>query len=646
MCGFSGFLDPQRRYCAAEAEAFARDMADAIRARGPDDGGTWVDPDAGYALGFRRLSIIDLTASGHQPMLSANGRYVVAFNGEIYNAHNIRPDLEKQGIRFRGHSDTEVLVESIAAWGIEKTLGRIAGMFAIALWDRHQRQLTLVRDRLGKKPLYWGWNRGILFFGSQPKSFARHPDWQGELDRDSLAAYVRFGYVPAPRSIYRGIRKLEPGHFVTIRPNGTGENTCYWNARTVAVAGLRQPFSGTDTEAIDGLEGLLAAAVRDRMVADVSLGAFLSGGIDSSVVVALMQAQSTTPIQTFSIGFAESTYDEAPYAKAVAAHLGTDHHELYVQPRHALDLIPDLPDWYDEPFADSSQLPTYLVCEMTRQHVTVSLSGDGGDELFAGYGRYAYLRDLCAPAGSVPKSMRGALSALLTRVPAAWWDRSARLLPHRIRPGNAGDKAKRLAKLLRPSGRDRLYLDLVTHWHEPAALVHAAREAIAPYWYGAWADDIPDDTDRMQLIDTITYLPDDILTKVDRASMAVSLEARAPLLDHRVVEYAWRLPRHMKERNGTTKWALRQVLYRHVPSTLIERPKMGFGVPIDAWLRGPLRDWAEALLAEERLKAEGIFNPAPIRARWKEHLAGTTDWHYSIWVILMFQAWRERWSSG
>jgi asparagine synthase (glutamine-hydrolysing) len=646
MCGFSGFLDPQGRYGEAEAKAFVTAMADAIRARGPDDGGSWVDPDAGYAVGFRRLSIIDLTASGHQPMLSSDGRYVIAFNGEVYNACTIRPDLERLGVRFRGHSDTEVLVEAVAAWGIEKTLGRISGMFAIAFWDRRERRLTLARDRLGKKPVYWGWNGGMLFFGSQPKSFARHPGWRGELDRDSLAAYVRFGYVPAPRSIYRGIRKLEPGHFVTIGADGTSQDTCYWDARVVALAGVHQPFSGSDTEALDGLEERLAAAVRDRMVADVSLGAFLSGGIDSSLVVALMQAQSTAPVQTFSIGFAESNYDEAPYAKGVAAHLRTDHHELYVEPRHALDLIPDLPDWYDEPFADSSQLPTYLVCEMTRRHVTVSLSGDGGDELFAGYGRYAYLRELCAPAVSVPASMRGALIALLTRVPAVWWDRSARLLPRPMRPGNAGDRAKRLAQLLRPSGRDRLYLDLVTHWHHPEALVHDAHESLAPYWHGAWAEDLPDDTDRMQLIDTITYLPDDILTKVDRASMAVSLEARAPLLDHRVVEYAWRLPRHMKERNGATKWALRQVLYRHVPRALIERPKMGFGVPIDAWLRGPLRDWAEALLAEDRLREEGIFDPGPIRARWHEHLAGTTDWHYSIWVILMFQAWKERWLSA
>ncbi|MBP7711987.1 MAG: asparagine synthase (glutamine-hydrolyzing) [Gammaproteobacteria bacterium] len=646
MCGFTGFLDRRGRYGASEAAALATAMAESIRARGPDDGGVWVDPLAGYAVGFRRLSIIDLTESGHQPMVSSNGRYVIAFNGEVYNAEAIRPKLEALGASFRGHSDTEVLLEAFAVWGVERTLAQTTGMFGIALWDRAERRLTLARDRLGKKPVYWGWNSGVLFFGSQPKSFTRHPRWRGELDRDSMAAYVRFGYVPAPRSIYRGIRKLEPGHFVTIEGDDTVDDTCYWDARAMAVSGLRQPLRAGDREAVEGLEAVISEAVRARLVSDVPLGGFLSGGIDSSTVVALMQEYSSEAVKTFSIGFAESGYDEAPHAKAVAAYLGTEHHELYVEPRHALALIPEIPDWYDEPFADSSQLPTYLVSEMTRRHVTVALSGDGGDELFAGYTRYGYLRDLCAQVGRVPTALRGTVTAFLDRVPGGWWDRAARLLPGPIRPSHAGYKAKRLAGLLRPAGRDRLYRDLVSHWHDPEALVLGSREEVAGFWDGAWAMEVPDDTDRMQLIDTVTYLPDDILTKVDRASMAVSLEARVPLLDHRVVEYAWRLPRHLKERGGVTKWALRQVLYRHVPRELIERPKMGFGVPIDAWLRGPLRDWAESLISESRLREEGVFDPAPIRERWSQHLAGTTNWQYPIWVILMFQAWQERWLSG
>ena len=643
MCGFTGFVDLRRRYGTAELLSQVTDMVEAIAARGPDDRHLWTDETAGVALGFRRLAVIDLTPAGRQPMVSASGRFVIAYNGEVYNAAELRPELEALGIVFRGHSDTEVLLEACAAWGMARAIGRLVGMFAAAVWDRETRRLFLLRDRLGIKPLYWGRVGDMLFFGSQPKAFFRHPDWRGTLDRDSLAAFCRFGTMPAPLSIFQGCRQLAPGRMVTIDAEGGIEETTYWDPLEMVQSAKATGLAGSDDDLLDRLEGHLTEAVRQRMLADVPLGAFLSGGIDSSMVVALMQSASQRPVKTFSIGFDEPGYDEAPFARQVADHLKTDHHELYVESGLARDVIPKLPEWYDEPFADSSQIPTYLVSAMARNHVTVCLSGDGGDELFGGYGRYAHTIAHLGDGGRLPSVLRRPIGGIAPMMSPRNWDRVARLLPRRVRPVALGERLHRLADRLRPDWPDRFYLGQMTYWFEPSSLVRGSREPLADIWTGAAAALLPDFHERMQFIDMVSYLPHDILTKVDRASMAVSLEARVPLLDHRVVGFCWRLPKRMKLRDGVSKWALRQLLYRHVPEALVERPKMGFGIPINHWLRGPLRDWAEDLLDERRLRAEGIFDPRPIRERWRQHLSGEVDWHYPLWVILMFQAWKQHW---
>jgi asparagine synthase (glutamine-hydrolysing) len=643
MCGLAGFFDLTASLARTDAERTARRMADAVTPRGPDDGQVWADTDAGIALGFRRLAIRDLTPAGRQPMASADGRYAIVFNGEVYNADDLRPELSGRGLTFRGRSDTEVILEACAAWGAEQAVTRFIGMFAIALWDRETRTLTLMRDRLGIKPLYYGRFGDVWLFGSQPRSLAEHPAWRAGLDRDSLAAYLRYGYVPAPRSIFRNLHQLPPGHMVVIDAAGRVSESCYWNIQDIAAAGVANPLDLTDAEAADRLDTLLRDAVRRRMLADVPLGAFLSGGIDSSLVVALMQAQSERPVKTYSIGFHEARYNEAEHARRVAAHLGTEHHELYVEPGHALEVIPDIPEWYDEPFADSSQIPTFLVSELTRRHVTVALSGDGGDELFAGYNRYARARELLGQVQGLPDGLRRGLAAGLRAVPTDWYAGLGRLLTAGRRGHLLGDRAERMARLLDPATELKLYRDLVAQWPDPAALVPGSTEPESPIWRVETHAALADRTDRMQLVDMLTYLPDDILTKVDRASMAVSLEVRVPILDHRVLELAWRLPQRFKVRDGETKWLLRQLLYRYVPRTLIERPKMGFGVPVDEWLRGPLRDWAEDLLSEHALAEDGLLDPKPIRALWAEHLTCGMDWQYRLWVILMFQAWRRRW---
>jgi asparagine synthase (glutamine-hydrolysing) len=641
MCGLAGFLDLQRRWPAAELAAHATRMADALRSRGPDDGQVWVDEAAGMALGFRRLAIMDLSEAGRQPMHSADRRYVIAYNGEVYNATELRQELAARGARFRGHSDTEVILAACSAWGVEAAVRRFIGMFAIALWDREAGRLTLIRDRLGIKPLYWGRFGEVLLFGSQPKALFGHPAWRGELDRDSVAAFSRFGHVPKPWSIFKDLRQLAPGRMVTIDAAGGVREAVFWDAHEVVGRASARRLALSDAEALDQLEALLKDAIRRRMLADVPLGAFLSGGVDSSTVVALMQTLSNRPVKTFSIGFAEPGYDEAPYARAVAEHLKTDHHELYVAPAHALEVIPKLPEWYDEPFADSSQIPTFLVSELARRHVTVSLSGDGGDELFAGYARYQYVMDQLGGSERVPGALRPPLRLAARALSPAAWNRLARWIPYRWRPQAIGERIHRLAHAMDPAGFERTYLGHMTYW--PAGLVPDSAERLDAAWHGSAARILPDPHERMQFIDLVNYLPNDILTKVDRASMAIGLEARVPLIDHRVVELCWRLPKRMKVRDGVTKWALRQVLYRHVPRELIERPKMGFGVPIDAWLRGPLRDWAEDLLSEARLRREGTFDPKPIRQRWQEHLEGRLGWHYWLWPILMFQAWKQHW---
>jgi asparagine synthase (glutamine-hydrolysing) len=642
MCGIAGCYHPSAG--AEDLRAVAANMARTLTHRGPNDSGYWADAMAGIALGHRRLAVIDLSPEGHQPMVSESGRYVIAFNGEIYNFRDLRGELEPLGHRFRGHSDTEVILAAVEQWGID-ALEQFVGMFAFALWDRTERVLHLARDRLGEKPLYYGWMSDAFIFGSELKALRAFPRWNGQIDRNALALFIRHNYVPGPYSIYKGIYKLPPATLLTVSSKSTDqlpEPVSYWSAKQVAEDSTQKTIMPDSKEAADQLDRLLRDTVLQKMVADVPLGAFLSGGVDSSTVVALMQAQSSRPVKTFTIGFHESEYNEAESARAVARHLGTDHTELYVTPKEAMDVIPLLPTLYDEPFADSSQIPTYLVSKLTRQHVTVSLSGDGGDELFGGYNRYFLGRRLWNSVGWAPKGLRQLAAKALVSISPEHWNGAARRFPFLAgRVANPGDKSQKLAAILAVRDPEAMYHGLVSHWENPVSVVLRGIEpATVLTDRRRWAQ-LSDFTQRMMYLDLVTYLPDDILVKVDRASMAVSLEARVPFLDHRVVEFAWRLPLSMKVRNGQGKWLLRQVLYKYVPRELIERPKMGFGVPIDHWLRGPLRNWAEALLAEDRLKREGYFSPQPIRQKWLEHLSGRRNWQYHVWDVLMFQAWLE-----
>jgi asparagine synthase (glutamine-hydrolysing) len=641
MCGLAGIFD---RDCSTPADVLAR-RADAMQRvlahRGPDDQGVWTDPAAGVALAHRRLAIIDLASSGHQPMVSADGRFVIAYNGEVYNYRAIAKELAAAGRSVAGGSDTAVLLEACAHLGVECALAKCIGMFAFALWDREARTLTLARDRLGIKPLFWGRFGELFLFGSELKALRVHGGWPEEIDRGALLAYFRHAYVPAPHSIFKGVQKLEPGHVLTIGPAGEPVSRQYWDVRRFAREGAAAPFTGTYEEACDRLEEMLLDAVGQRLVADVPLGAFLSGGVDSSTVVALMQARSGRPVRSFSIGFNEPSYNEATHAKAVAAHIGTDHTELYVTAQQALDTIPTLPRWYDEPFADSSQIPTLLLSRLTRDHVTVSLSGDGGDEVFAGYNRYFWAERIWKVVGRIPGALRPLVAACLTAMPPRGWDAVASVLPRRLVPPQTGDKVHKAAAILNLRNIDGIYRRLVSQWPHPSPLMPGVAEPHGVLWDGTLAGDRPDSMGRMQLADMLTYLPDDILTKVDRASMAVALEARVPLLDHRVVEFAWRLPRAFLVRNGKGKAILRDVLYKYVPRELIERPKMGFGIPLDVWLRGPLRDWAEDLLDEKHLREGGLLDPAPIRSTWRDHLSGIMNHQYALWTVLMFESWRR-----
>jgi asparagine synthase (glutamine-hydrolysing) len=651
MCGLAGFLSINSHGDAESKLFILNSMVDSIMSRGPDDSGVWYDNAAGIGLAHRRLSILDLSVAGHQPMVSHAGRYVIAFNGEIYNHLSLRMLLASEGNapEWRGYSDTETLLAGINCWGIHSTIQRCIGMFAFAAWDIHNRVLTLGRDRLGEKPLYYGWQgageNSTFLFGSELKALKAHPSFNTSIDRDALCLFVRHGYIPAPYSIYQGIQKLPPGHLISISAHKREPVLePYWSLADVAVAGNKFQVNGPAADVADELEALLMSAVRQQMAADVPLGAFLSGGIDSSTVVALMQAQSSRPVKTFAIGFNEQGFDEAKHAKAVAHHLGADHTELYVNHQLALNVIPKLPSLYSEPFSDSSQIPTFLVSQLARQQVTVSLSGDGGDELFAGYNRYIFAHNLWGKLSSLPRGARS-LGALGIRAltPATW---SALLSPLQLlapcalRQSNIGDKLHKGADILSAGSVDDLYLGLVTHW-EPDKLVIGGHEPATCLNSNCIPLSGLNPLQRMMVLDSITYLPDDILVKVDRAAMGVSLEGRVPFLDHRVVEFAWRLPQSMKIRDGVGKWILREVLYRYVPKELIDRPKMGFGVPIGDWLRGPLRSWAEALLDEGRLHREGYFNPEPIRIKWAEHLSGKRNWQYLLWDILMFQAWLE-----
>lgn len=644
MCGLAGFFFSNTQL---DHISVARGMGDALLHRGPDDSGVWADAAEGMALSHRRLAIVDLSPAGHQPMASPDGRYVMAFNGEIYNHLALRAELEasSQAPAWRGHSDTETLLAGFSAWGVKATLKRAVGMFAIALWDRQDRCLTLTRDRLGEKPLFYGWVRGAFVFGSELKALRAYPGFDNPINRDALALYLQHCAVPAPYAIYQDIFKLEPGCLLTLDHAGLASKTVhtspYWRFTDAVKRGLADPIQN-ETEALTVLESTLRTAVSQQAVADVPLGAFLSGGIDSSLIVALMQAQSSRPVQTFTVGFDEAGFDESPHALAVARHLGTEHHELRVSAADARAVIPLLPAMYDEPFADSSQIPTHLVSKAARQHVTVALSGDAGDELFGGYNRYFWGQRVWNRVGWMPPGLRRALGAGIQQLPVHAWDGIGRAIPGRHGVARLGDKAHKMAQRLQIVGNtDELYRSLVTEWPHATSVVRGARRVNTKLDDMALVAGVPDAEHRMMLWDTLAYLPDDILTKVDRAAMSVSLETRVPFLDHNVVELAWRLPLHMKIRSGQGKWALRQVLYKHVPRELIERPKAGFGIPVGQWLCGPLREWAENLLNEARLQREGYFDPAPIRQAWAEHLSGRHDWTARLWIILMFQAWLE-----
>ena len=696
MCGFCGFLITDASVLS-RAEADVSSMALAIQHRGPDDTGSWTDASAGIALGFRRLSILDLSSAGHQPMHSASGRFVMTFNGEIYNHIDLRGLLSAAQLGtpaqpWRGHSDSETLLACLEAWGLEETLQKTVGMFAIALWDKQTRTLHLARDRFGEKPLYYGWATTAstaapaFVFGSELKALRAYPGFANPVSREALALYMRFTYVPAPYSIYQNIFKLEPGCMLSIdtsvalqhegklleaghqvpsvptaasaplRPpsmQGGLRMHRWWSLASVVEVGAQNQIKSKE-EALETLEQCLKDAVSVQSLADVPLGAFLSGGVDSSCIVALMQAQASSPVKTFTVGFEEAGFDETPHARAVAQHLGTDHNEIFVSAKQAQAVIAELPTIYDEPFADSSQIPTHLVCKAARQQVTVALSGDAGDELFGGYNRYFWGPRIWSRLAWLPYPARQALGAAIKTLPTGGWDALSRpmnaLLPESKNLARVGDRAHKLAsRLSGVHNLDDLYNSLVSEWQDPAKVVKGNGWKIGVNLQvpaSMLTDPLPaigaeQHQLRMMYRDTMTYLPDDILCKVDRAAMATSLETRVPFLDHRVAELAWRLPLNMKIRNGQGKWALRQVLYKYVPKELIDRPKAGFAIPVGQWLRGPLRDWVEALLDEKRLEVEGYFYPKPIRDKWFQHLTGRYDHTPSLWAVLMFQSWLE-----
>ena len=647
MCGIAGYLQLDGWDVS---EAILSRMADGIAHRGPNDAGVWIGIERNIGLAHRRLAILDLSSAGRQPMSSYDGRYVIVFNGEIYNHLTLRYELQaKQGnVIWRGHSDTETLLTGFVIWGIQATIERCIGMFAFAVWDKQTHTLTLGRDRMGEKPLYYGWigyeANAIFIFGSELKALKQHPAFEADIDRNALCLLMRHNYIPAPYSIYQGVSKLESGCLLTLSAaKRTPVLSRYWSLTQVAQAGVAAPFAGTPGEAVDTLEGLLKSAVQQQVIADVPLGAFLSGGIDSSTIVALMQAQSECPVKTFTIGFKEEGYNEALHAKSVAQYLGTDHTELYVSPRQALDVIPKLPQIYCEPFSDSSQIPTFLVSQLARKKVLVSLSGDAGDELFGGYNRYVLASNLWKRLSTVPMVGRRLAAMGIRAVSPARWnsvvDPLQIFLPQSLRQANLGDKLHKAAGVLASTDLAQLYLGLVSQWDDPTRVVIGGAEPSTLLTGSVPELQSLDDIQRMMALDSMMYLPDDILVKVDRAAMGVSLEGRIPFLDHRVVEFAWQLPLSLKLRDGVGKWVLREVLYRYVPKKLIERPKMGFGVPISDWLRGPLRDWAEDLLDEGRLQREGFFHPAPIRQKWAEHLSCKRNWAHHLWTVLMFQAW-------
>jgi asparagine synthase (glutamine-hydrolysing) len=650
MCGVAGFIDLSLRMTAPELEAIALRMADTLAHRGPDDRGSWVEAEAGIALSHRRLAIIDLSPLGHQPMVSACGRYVISFNGEFYNFQDLRRELASHGHSFRGTSDTEVTLAAFTQWGVPRALEKLNGMFAFAVWDRAENVLYLARDPLGKKPMYFGTCGGVFAFASELKALRAKPAFHTTVNPTAVALYLQHGYVPTPHAIYENVSKLPPATLLTVRladfrSSRHTQSSTYWSLRDAAQRGLDDPFRGSDEDAVGSLEELLRSAVALRMISDVPLGAFLSGGVDSSVIVALMQVQSSMPVRTFTIGFHEASHSEAAEAKAVSKWLGTEHTELFVSPKDALSAIPQLPVVFDEPFADSSQIPSLLVCRLTRRYVTVSLSGDGGDEVFGGYSRYLWGPRLWSAARRTPRVARRLGAAALDVLSPQAWDAivstAGSVLPTRLRPRHAGEKVQKLAESLRADTVDGMYLASMHYWPNAADVVLGVDGLAGPQMHPSRLPPLPDPRLQMMYSDTVGYLPDDILVKVDRASMAVGLEARAPLLDRRIVEFAWRLPPSLRVRGGHTKWILRQLLHKYVPRHLVDRPKSGFAVPIGHWLRTDLRDWAEALLDERRLQTDGLLRAAPIRKRWAEHLSGKRNWHQQMWAVLMLQAWLE-----
>ncbi len=642
MCGLAGFLDLNGGRTAEANDHLAQAMGGAMRHRGPDAAGLWHDLERRVWFAHARLSIQDLSEAGAQPMLGPNGRSAITYNGEAYNTAQMRDDLVAEGYQFRGHSDTEVLLAGFDKWGVDAALNRFAGMFALAYLDTKRETLVLARDRVGKKPLYWAQNGGEVMFASELAPLLLHPACPRKIDRSALTDYLRWLYIPAPHSIISGVYKVEPGQIVEIDlKTRTASRRNFWTMEGAVRAGLTDPFIGDAQAAVDEADKLLIEAVRGRLVSDVPLGAFLSGGIDSSLVVAVMQEISPTPVRTFSIGSPAVEFDEGADAARIAAHLGTDHTAFKLEPADALAIIPELARIYDEPFADASQIPTYAVSKLAREHVTVALTGDGGDEVFAGYNRHVAANGLLARLNRLPRPIGRALSRAITTLSPDQWQALMQVIPASRRPRTVGDKLHKVAPLLGLSEAEQ-YDSLTRQWKNPQSVVigggTGSRAAGDPDILAL----LPDPASRMRYLDLIGYLPGDILTKVDRATMAVSLEARAPLLDHRLIEFSWRLPIEMHLRQGQSKWILRQLLRRRVPDLLVDRPKSGFGLPLGAWLRGPLRDWTEGLLTVERLSAGGLVNPAPVRALWERHLSGAVNAEYPLWGILMLASWQER----
>jgi asparagine synthase (glutamine-hydrolysing) len=646
MCGIAGLLDPDGATGAEELNHLASAMAATLTHRGPDDAGCWVDARVGIALAHRRLEVVGRGAQGHQPMASASGRWIVDYNGELYNAGPVRTALHAAGVIVRGTSDTEVLVESLDRWGLVETLDRVEGMFAFAAWDAHQRLLHLVRDRFGEKPLYYGWTNGRFVFASELKAFHALDGFRPAVDRSSVACQLQLSCIPAPFCIYEGFAKLRPGTVATVagsvRAGAMPAQRPYWSADQAIEAARRLPPLSNDAEAVHTVESALSAAVAARMVADVPVGALLSGGIDSSLIVALMQQHSTLPVRTFTVAFSEESFDESAAAAAVAAHLGTEHTTVEMPAADVLAVVPQLAEIWDEPFSDSSQLPTHLVAAVARRSVTVALSGDGGDELFAGYNRHVWLDRVWRWAAPLPAGLRGRVGDAIRLVPPGAVDGAAARLPPRWRVRLPATKASKVGRVLAAPSVEAAYRSLLVHWEHPEELVVGLEADVPSPGPSSW-DGAGDVTGQLLRADLTAFLPDDVLTKVDRAAMSVSLETRAPFLDQGVMETAWRLPTSSKVRDGTSKWPLRQVLDRYLPRALVDRPKMGFGVPLAGWLRGPLREWADDLLSPAALARDGLLEPAPVRRAWKQHIEGRRDLSYELWDVLMLQSWLERW---